>query len=217
MTPAVQIAFQDELRKIAEFQLKPKKRPKSAPLLNPETVMTPNVKRVYRFLQDRNVIEKRALLDEVRDKHWNRNRQNRPPSTLEEAKKKRWGEVSPFQAVFHRMGSGAEGNTKWLAPSGKGEAVYDDKGKLVTTPINEGTFNWASPKSDQAGHAVKDILPYLIWGNRENDPTTAGERLTALLRNPGDPLRYEAALRKDFPEATALFDKLKKEVAKDKK
>jgi hypothetical protein len=158
-------------------------------------------------------IEKLAFLDEldkIRDSHWERNKKNRPPSTLEEAERKNWDQVSPFYAVYHRQGSGNEGNTKWLAPSGKGEAVYDSKGKLVTDPINEGTFNWGSPKTDKAKHLAVDILPYILWGNRENDPTTPKERMTAILRNPGDPLRYEAELQDRFPDAAKLLERLKK-------
>ena len=45
--------------------------------------------------------------------------------------------------------------------------VYDSKGKLVTDSLNQGSFDMASPSgvSGIAKHTVKDVVPWLKWGN----------------------------------------------------
>ena len=45
--------------------------------------------------------------------------------------------------------------------------VYDSNGKLVTDSLNQGTLDIASPSgvSGKIKHTVKDVVPWLKWGN----------------------------------------------------
>ena len=45
--------------------------------------------------------------------------------------------------------------------------VYDSNGELVTDSLNQGTFDIASPSgvSGKIKHTVKDVVPWLKWGN----------------------------------------------------
>ena len=42
-----------------------------------------------------------------------------------------------------------------------------------------GTYNFVPP-SDAFGHGAKDVLPYIIWGNSPDDPSTKTERVNSL-------------------------------------
>jgi len=67
-----------------------------------------------------------------------------------------------------------------MDPSGNGkgsfELVYDGNGNLVTDPVNQGTYNYCDASKSKVGHFFMDMLPYYIWGNSPDDPTTMGER-----------------------------------------
>ena len=71
------------------------------------------------------------------------------------------------------MGPGNENNIKFISPDGHGEAVFNPDGTLVTDPVNMGTYNFNSP-NELLGvpHFVNDVLPYYVWGNSPEDPTT---------------------------------------------
>ena len=92
----------------------------------------------------------------------------------------------------HENGLGVpnpSGNNKYTMADGKGgsyELVYDSNGNLVTDEVNKGTYNYADPKGlkGKMDHGVKDLLPYLIFGNSKDDPTTFGERLMGTLNSP---------------------------------
>lgn len=95
------------------------------------------------------------------------------------------------QNSYHIQGIGGAGNTKWV--KGNFEAVYDTNGRLVTDPVNRGTYN-ISPFRDDipsgARHFRDDMLFYYILGNSPNDPTNYYERVTA---------SYKGALPKTSP------------------
>lgn len=92
----------------------------------------------------------------------------------------------------HENGKGSPnpaGNNKYTMPDGNGgsyELVYDSDGNLVTDEVNKGTYNFADPSGPigKLKHGVKDLLPYLIYGNSKDDPTTFGERLMGTLNAP---------------------------------
>ena len=83
--------------------------------------------------------------------------------------------------IYHRQGYAEKYNTgkniKVISLDGKIETVYNEYGEIVTDFVNMGTNNIANPKTDFLGHLIKDMIPYYIWGNSEEDPTTCWERL----------------------------------------
>ena len=107
------------------------------------------------------------------DWHYDRNIFNFPPSTEQEAKDLGWIVLPPEESIYHRHGDG-QGNVKYHSPDHRMEAVYDEDGKLVTSPANKGTYNYGT---SLGGHAVVDVFPYWIWGNCEEDPVPIHERV----------------------------------------
>src|SRR5687767_6932102 len=73
------------------------------------------------------------------------------------------------EVEIHRL-RGAEKNKTYLAPDGKQEAVYDDRGKLVKDGINDGSYNYFHPRDDALRHFTFDILPWLLLGQSQRDP-----------------------------------------------
>ena len=49
------------------------------------------------------------------------------------------------------------------------------KAYIVTDPNNIGTYNYGDP--DNISHNIKDVLPYIIFGNSPDDTTTIWERI----------------------------------------
>jgi hypothetical protein len=49
-----------------------------------------------------------------------------------------------------------------------------------------GSFDFYNPRQNFRGHFFTDILPWIHWGNTEDDPTTKADRISALkaLRHP---------------------------------
>ena len=83
----------------------------------------------------------------------------------------------------------ANGNNKYTKRDkygGSYELIYDSNGNLVTDEVNKGTYNFVDPKGikGKLGHAVKDVIPYIIYGNSENDPSTPSERLMGTINAP---------------------------------
>ena len=86
--------------------------------------------------------------------------------------------LSSAKSIFHQIGAGNENNEKWTNDKGE-EYVFNpstNPPKLVTNAANIGTFNYR-PESDIFGHYLLDVLPYLLWGNSEFDPTKFEERV----------------------------------------
>lgn len=51
---------------------------------------------------------------------------------------------------------------------------------IVTDPVNQGTYNYqnAGDFFDNIGHLLQDVIPYWLWGNSPDDPTSLWDRLT---------------------------------------
>jgi hypothetical protein len=105
--------------------------------------------------------------------HYNRNVLNTSVS-LGKAKESWDGKVP---ASYHQQGIGGEGNKKYVSPDGHSEAVFDATGKLVTDVVNMGTYNYADPRNNVTGHIMYDVVPYYIFGNTPNDPTSWYHRI----------------------------------------
>ena len=77
-------------------------------------------------------------------------------------------------------------NIKYVSPDGKIEVVYDAQGEIVTDPRDIGTYNYSPfdnkhPISSGIGHYLKDVRPWIRWGNSPEDTTTPWQRMWALL------------------------------------
>ena len=77
-------------------------------------------------------------------------------------------------------------NVKLTSPNGETEGIYNKEGWLVTDPRDMGTHNfcpsgewWEIGKN--IGHYVKDIKPWIRWGNSPDDTTTPWQRMRALI------------------------------------
>lgn len=95
-----------------------------------------------------------------------------------------WDQLPASQAIWHNVG-GAH-NRKFVTKNGGHcEAVFDSAGHAVTDPRNMASYNYYGPSGliDGAGHALYDVLPYLVLGNSPDDPTNIVRRLIAPITN----------------------------------
>ncbi|MDR3134673.1 MAG: hypothetical protein LBU69_01110 [Deltaproteobacteria bacterium] len=112
-----------------------------------------------------------------------------PPQTETALTSGEFGNPSDWQKVTsdatHNLGSG-QGNVSYVYVGGdekyKGyQYVFDASGNLVRDPANMGTYNVADPMVDGANHVWADILPWILLGSSESDPTSTSERLDAAI------------------------------------
>jgi RHS repeat-associated protein len=83
----------------------------------------------------------------------------------------------------HQFSSPDRSNIKVVSPDGRMEAIYDSKGNLVTDPRDIGTYNFCPSGNifQSIGHYVKDVKPWIRWGNTPDDTTTPWQRMWGLL------------------------------------
>lgn len=86
--------------------------------------------------------------------------------------------VHTQELEIHQL-NGAVENQVFLHKDGHKEAVYDGSGKLVNDCLNQGSYNYYHPYQYPLGHFTADILPWLIFGNCRNDPSTKEQRIKA--------------------------------------
>jgi len=84
-------------------------------------------------------------------------------------------------ANCHQFTSPDRTNFKLVSPDGKYEVIYDKHGNEVTDVRDIGTYNYVSPLDDKLGHTMKDVIPWIFWGNAENDTTTRWSRVKSML------------------------------------
>ena len=120
-----------------------------------------------------------------KEEHYNRNDYNiNLPKTEAEAitNPNIWTKLTEDKDIYHEMWTdysvNPQNNNKYVAEDGR-EVVFDENGDIVLDPVNRGTYNFEDPLSNPIGHFFEDVLPYYLWGNSEDDPTTFWERLTA--------------------------------------
>ena len=54
-------------------------------------------------------------------------------------------------------------------------------GMIVNTPENMGTYDFVPPGGINTFiYGVVDVIPWIMWGNSENDRTSIGERLLSI-------------------------------------
>lgn len=111
-----------------------------------------------------------------KSEHYDRNEHNKNvPKTLSDAKRRGWvGGVS--NNAHQRNTTPGKRNVKMVSPDGHREGVYNYKGELVG-----GSYNYSSPLTNKPGHFVNDVAPYIIYGSKPTDQTTAVQRTKELL------------------------------------
>lgn len=81
---------------------------------------------------------------------------------------------------IHQM-NGAHGNKVLLHKDGHKEAVFDHAGNRVNDCLNKGSYNYYHPSKYPLAHFTADMLPWLIFGNCRNDPSTREQRISAYI------------------------------------
>ncbi|MEM7367673.1 MAG: hypothetical protein AAF587_03660 [Bacteroidota bacterium] len=115
-------------------------------------------------------------LQDMRNEHYNRNDMNQVPET-EPVDDPNWRRLPDSQSIYHQNGEEGRNNRKYVsADGGNHEAVYNEQGELVRDNENMGTYNFHGP-DDTMGHLERDVVPYWIWGNNEEDQTPLINRI----------------------------------------
>ena len=92
-----------------------------------------------------------------------------------------WGWDGSVRSDCHQFTSPDRSNVKYVSPDGKLEVIFSSDGQVVTSSEDYGTYNFSDPSSDPIGHFYQDVLPWLIWGNDENDSTDLRQRMEAFV------------------------------------
>ncbi len=82
---------------------------------------------------------------------------------------------------FHQNNQKDDRNRKYVIGDWfSSEIVYYSDGTINLTPEDEGTFNVYSGDNGVLNvvvHGTVDAIPYMIWGNNNNDSTTIIDRI----------------------------------------
>lgn len=114
--------------------------------------------------------------------HYLRNKLNKDlPQNDADAKEKGWRKLSDKDSSMHQFHKedGVK-NSKWVSPDGHREVVFTGKGEnqhITTDPRDQGTYNFFDPKKYPLGHAVFDVMPYVVLGNSVDDGTIMFDRV----------------------------------------
>jgi RHS repeat-associated protein len=87
----------------------------------------------------------------------------------------------------HNVGPGVTGNKDYRGqgPLSGEQAIYDRSGKLVATAENGGSFDFYPPPhrwfyvTAHSRHFFWDVVPWIHWGNSQDDTTTRADRINA--------------------------------------
>jgi len=127
-----------------------------------------------------------SWLDDWKRLHYNRNQGNQIATYEEVQRSKDWKKASYLSTRQHRLGPGNENNVKYVNIINGSELVFRPDGTLVTDPVNRGTRNFIIHDDEPfpIGHVIYDLLPYFLWGNSPDDPTSVWNRLTGYYNGP---------------------------------
>ena len=133
--------------------------------------------------QDNKPLSEYNMVEKAQYAHFNRNIFNNAPCFLDDAK----GFEELLAADFHQQGIGGEQNRKYI--NGLSEGIYDANGRRVNDPLNRGTYNYSKPYTPilnpkNFGHLVYDVVPYWLWKNDPDDPTSFVQRLGGTYNGP---------------------------------
>ena len=111
-----------------------------------------------------------------KQKHYSRNENNIefPKTYNKEFFENGWNDK--VSANCHQFTAINHDNKKYISDDGKYEVIYDVNGMRVDDPKDVGTYNYASPNTNPIGHAVVDVLPWILYGNSPDDTTTGLQR-----------------------------------------
>lgn len=113
-----------------------------------------------------------------KEDHYKRNELNSNlPNTAAEAKEKGWHTVI---ANAHQFTNDDNDNIKYVSPDGKQEAVYDKKGNMIKNALDMGSYNYCPSEKSYYGHFKYDIMPWIMYGNAADDPSTVGQRIVGI-------------------------------------
>ena len=113
--------------------------------------------------------------------HYSRNRYN-PSFPLEYDAEFFKGWDDSVAVNCHQFTAENRDNVKYVSPDGMYEVIYDVDGKLVFAPEDVGTYNYVSPNKSALGHFIKDVLPWIIYGNSPEDSTDWWQRTKSLVK-----------------------------------
>ena len=68
-------------------------------------------------------------------------------------------------------------NIKYISDDGREVIFYSDERTINDTPEDMGTYNFADPQKYPIGHFFKDMVPYYLWKNSEDDTSDIFDRL----------------------------------------
>jgi RHS repeat-associated protein len=109
--------------------------------------------------------------------HYDRNDNNVDlPENKDQAIQEGWDDS--VAANCHQFSAIDGPNVKFVSPDGFREVIYDSSGNMVTDPKDIGTYNY-SPSGTffgSIGHMAVDVVPWVLWGNSEDDDTNIFER-----------------------------------------
>ena len=132
-------------------------------------------------------------IDAYKDWHYSRNSENdqklsgfygRSDITMGEIEAVAPIYISQDEAVYHRQGIENHYNQKYTSETSGSYGRYElvvrpnPDGQTYThinDPINMGTLNRGESKPS---HVFKDVVPYYLFGNSADDPTSMWDRLT---------------------------------------
>lgn len=119
--------------------------------------------------------------------HYARNKHNTDaPTSPEDAKNKGWHQLSDAKSALHQfVKEDGVKNSKWISADGKKEVVFSNEGAkahITTHAEDAGTYNYFSPDTNPLGHAVLDVVPYILFGNSANDHTNMDIRIKKVFR-----------------------------------
>lgn len=131
------------------------------------------------------------LLDSIerkKQKHYNRQRFVHPDLRQGNGRQILNNEADQWNctenAIAHNL-NGASGNMDCRGKIGTNrehqQMIVAPNGMIVNTPENMGTYDFVPPDDSIASHFANDVWPWIVWGNNEDDKTSAGERLGSAL------------------------------------
>ena len=118
----------------------------------------------------------------IKELHYNRNVLNDTNYTEKELVEQGYIKEDTDSDKFHQNNKkNDERNRKYVIGDWfSSEIVYYSDGTINTTPEDEGTFNVYSGDNIALNiiiHVSFDVIPYMIWGNSEDDSTTLVDRI----------------------------------------
>jgi len=143
----------------------------------------------------------------TREAHWARNEKQADTVTWQEVQNtSKYTLASPAENYLHTRGPGDENNVKYVSKTinsggGYSEYVFDRVTmQQETSPLSRGTYNLGEMSSFE--HIRLDVAPYIMFGNSENDPSYASQRLVWSVEGLGE------LIEEKVPGSGGVFQRL---------